>query len=508
MARAAETEGLLSPTGACVRELRLSRASLCLTTAALAWLTFLGSPERANAARRESVHASTLTQALEAGKPVVRSGVDVRGTLRLPKALDVPLILRDSRLQSVVGAYGSFSGVVDLSGSVVRGGLDFAGARFDAPFLFGGRASRVVGPSSFSLAIFGESARFGGTRFGGTANFSLAGFDRAASFASAHFDRAATFAGTDFRSAADFSASDFSGKADFSDARFGARADFIGATFDAGGVAGPSVDFSRASFDAGATFLSAEVSAEGRFERATSSGHMDFQEAKFLGAGNADSVANFSTARFLGEVSFTDAELDGFVNFDQAVIANLDLEQAAISGSVRLPLGRQSRGRIGSLQLDIGDANHIDGPGEDDRPAQEAAFALVESSARAGDDLETANDARMKRLTIVRKRKWALPETLDFAFNYGFWGYGVRPFHQLIAIAAALAFGTAARTWKRRKSISKSLGESLGTFLRLHPPTGAWNVVEYLGFKVLIVMLVLNAANVWPVSRELIEGVF
>ena len=33
-------------------------------------------------------------------------------------------------------------------------------------------------------------------------------------------------------------------------------------------------------------------------------------------------------------------------------------------------------------------------------------------------------------------------------------------------------------------------------------------MAEYLVFKVLVVVFVLNAANVWPVSRDLIQGIF
>jgi hypothetical protein len=483
----------------------------------------LACPSPAVGKRRSTIEASTLLTTLEAGRPVVRTGVDVHGDLHLPRALNAPLILRDSRVGGdIIGAYGSFSRILDFSGSEIRGSADFRGARFESPFLFEG--SRVRGVSSFSLAVFAEGARFGGARFEGRAAFSVASFDGVVSFASARFERAVTFSATEFGPFTNFSSTSFADRSDFSDARFGARADFIGATFGANSSAGPSVDFSRASFDGGATFLLADVQRDAVFALATSSGDMDFQGAKFRGAGVAPAkaqdvpVADFSTARFFRAVSFIDAELDGFVSFDQAVVADLDLSEAALQGRLRLPLGQRSRGRIGSLRLDLDDAERIDGPGEDDRPAQEAALALAESSARAADDLETANDARMRRLTIVRHRKGAIAEAVDFSVDYGIWGYGVRPFHQLLAIGAIVAVGTAAR-WRKRhgspasfgsrlRGAIKALGDSLGTLLRLQPPKGGWNVFEYLVFKVLAVLLVLNAANVWPVSRELIEGIF
>jgi hypothetical protein len=88
-------------------------------------------------------------------------------------------------------------------------------------------------------------------------------------------------------------------------------------------------------------------------------------------------------------------------------------------------------------------------------------------------------------------------------------------------IGIVLLVGASVRWLTRRRSRTgtgalaggafKDIGDTIGALLRLNPPTegsSAWRVTEYLVFKLLIVILVLNAANVWPVSRELIDGVF
>jgi uncharacterized protein YjbI with pentapeptide repeats len=446
----------------------------------------------------QSRDAAELAAALAAGSPIVLHDVTIRGDLRLPANTDAPLVLRSSCVRGdLVGANGSFSRVLDLSDSTIRGRVDFDGARFDAPVTFEG--AELEGDSSFVLAVFGEAAHFGG----------------------ADFDRLADFSGAEFHGSASFSAASWQRLADFSGTSFARRADFAAAHFDGAGGDEPSVDFSRATYDDGATFLLATVEGRAEFHLATSSGDLSFQSVSIHGTAvpAGEDTLYFSTVRFLAPVSFSDAAIHGRVSFDRADVSELDLAGASLDGDLRLPIGPASKGRLGALRLDLDDADHVVGPaGGDDRRAQEAALELVESSARATDDLETANDARVRRLEIARQRKSMPLRSIDTAFTYGLWGYGVRPFHQLIAIAVVLALCAGVRWGSRLSARPKAggrvrgafadIGESLGSLLRLHPPEGAWSVAEYLVFKILVVVFVLNAANVWPVSRDLIQGIF
>ncbi|GAG14658.1 unnamed protein product, partial [marine sediment metagenome] len=185
-----------------------------------------------------------------------------------------------------------------------------------------------------------------------------------------------------------------------------------------------------------------------------------------------------------------------------------------------------TRGRISILWLDLDDVSRIDGPDENDSSAQQAALALVEASARAADDLEMANDARMRRLSIARDARPLIPKLLDFIFAFGIGGYGVRPLHQLYCIGGLLCLGSAARWCTRRGSwlagkvlVTRARAaaldgwgaflESLGALLRIvPPPQGRAQQAEYVALKVLTGLLLINAGNVWPVSREFLEGFF
>lgn len=522
------------------------RAQALFRLSAAVLLLALAAP--AHAARARSVDAADIAVALAAGRAVELANADVRGTLRLPRAVEAPLILRDSRLHgNLIGAHGSFSRMIDLTGTEVRGRADFRGARFAAPFVFEGQESSVVGAASFAAAVFGESARFAGaifrgqadfsgaqfhgrarfagSRFAADVDFSQAGFDGGAILTSTRFERAATFADAEFRSVGDFAGAIFVGPVSFANARFAARGDFVSAVFDALAIRGPSADFTRASFEQGATFLVARFRVNAAFPLVRATGDMDFQDASFNGQGlnvaDRKPVADFSTARLFGRVSLAGSQLGGFVSFDQAFVDELDLSDAYLGGPIRLPLGPDSRGRIGTLRLAIADAKQVEGPKEGDLHAEEEALALVEAGARAREDLESANDARAERLELVRERKRALGRMFDYVVLNGIWGYGVRPHHQLAWIGVFLVVGVLAR-WSSRQStmtrigarvrgVFRAMGDTIGALLRLNPPkegSSALHVTEFLVFKILIVILVLNAANVWPVSRELIEGVF
>jgi pentapeptide repeat protein len=447
---------------------------------------------------RRVLDARVLAAGLARGEPVIRSNVTVRGDLELPADARAPLVLESSCLRGdLVGSHTSYSHVIDLSNTWIQGRVDFDGARFDAPVTL--ESAQIDGPASFELAVFDEAAHFD----------------------PAYFQSRADFSGSEFHGSSSFSGASWAGLADFSATRFERRANFAAAGFNATRSNEPSADFSRATFDDGATFFLATVEGRASFLLAASSDELSFQSLT-VNAKNVPEGENalyFSTARLLGPVSFGDAEIHGRTTFDQAEVSQLELAGAALDGPLRLPIGPGSRGSLGALTLNLDDASRVVGPaGGDDRAAQEAALALVESTARASDDLETANDARVRRLTIAREGRGPLGQGLDYSFNYGLWGYGVRPYHQLLAIAFVLLLGVGIRwSYRRRTRFTagsrargalSDAGESFRSLLRLNAPERPWAIGEYLVFKVLVVVFVLNAANVWPVSRDLIQGIF
>jgi uncharacterized protein YjbI with pentapeptide repeats len=478
----------------------------------------------------------------------------------------------------VSGAGTEFENLVDLSGSRFEGGVDLSNARFDRSFLFSDATAASRRLLSFQRSQFSESAIFRRTMFQEPVSFEEAAFDNATDFEEATFSRWVSFVASEFRADVDFSGARLLGLALFSNARFSREADFISSMFGPFGAPhrgrafpcanGASVwtTFCRSNFDAGASFLGARFQGV-TFALARADGDLNFQAAQFAGdqrcsIDHADLLttpADFSTTRFLGEATFRGAQFDCLANFDQAYVHVLDLKGADLQ-ELWLGLPAQSEhpnpgnlGWIGVLHLAVEDVDHIriqDATSSEIRLAREHALELVEAAARAANDLGTANDARVRRLSLIRDSKPLVPRLFDWVVWWGLLGYLVQPVHQAIAIALAFlvavvmrasisaparsgsvgnpandatAYGAGGAGSKhqatrritfhtraishRLSHVWHSIEETLGVVFRLRPPEGGARL-EYFLFKFLIVVLIVNVGNVWPPFRELLEGVF
>jgi uncharacterized protein YjbI with pentapeptide repeats len=529
-----------------------------------AWLAFavvattLATSDHVSAASDfHSVPASRIVATLRAGHPVFESRAEVRGPLRLPRLVKAPLVLRNSRfLGAVSGISSEFNNVVDLSGSEFRRGVNLSGARFERSLILTNATTAVNYPTDFARSLFGESADFRSTMFQGNVSFEGAAFDRSANFAQAIFGSQVGFRSVEFRSAVDFSGAQLR-LARFDHARFAHEADFISTRFGPDrlhrGIAPPCSNavpvwttFCGARFDAGAIFLGALFQGV-TFSLARAAGDLDFDAAHFVGDRTCSTGrADFSTTRFLGRVTFRGAQIQCVANFDQSVVRTLDLTGAKLR---TLWLPEQSEvprlgelGAIGALHLEVDDVQKVEtaNPSES-RSARIRTLELVEVSARAADDLETANDARIERLSLIRDSKPLIPRFADWLFWWGLLGYLVQPLHQAVAIGVAFLLSVLVRvslsaapelgpagkqrfvaltadTEGRRivslREIRERLGQlwrhiedTLGVVFRLRPPEAGRGLVEYLVFKFLIVVLIVNVGNVWPPFRELVEGV-
>src|SRR4029450_6921283 len=69
----------------------------------------------------------------------------------------------------------------------------------------------------------------------------------------------------------------------------------------------------------------------------------------------------------------------------------------------------------------------------DDRPS---VLGLIESSAKARDDLAHANQAHYARQALKSRQYAGWLHFLDFVFYRGIAGYFVRPFHPVVALLA------------------------------------------------------------------------
>ncbi|HEV8460103.1 MAG TPA: pentapeptide repeat-containing protein [Gaiellaceae bacterium] len=479
------------------------------------------------------VRATTIRHDIAHGRPVAYSHVVVTGRLRFPLDVPVPVELeRVTFTAPVVAAATAFDRLVSFTGSTFRHGADFGAATFDGPVSFAGL--HTSGTTAFDDATFRGAALFGGAQFGGPVSFAAAEIDGEARFRNATFGNAATFASTSFRGGsefttatfaddarfgaanfgdvADFSGSEVDGRALFDAARFAALADFTGRQFD-----GPTASFFGARFEDGATFLDAHFQRNAHFDLAEAGGDMVFDGAIF------EHQASFSTVRFLGDTSFSQAQLGGITNFDQAVLHRLDLDGATFGSKVSLylPQPKGTTGHLDELRFDPGDVSHI-GPNaalEESvtRAERESALALVEAAARRGNDTSAANRAYAMRQTLVRHDERPPVQVLNYTVWWGFAGYLVSPWHQVIAILILLlVFATARIVWARidpehhpRLSFGQAIRRSWAALWRLDIRQGsAAASFEATAYKLVVVVLLLNLANVWPPVHDVVKGVF
>src|SRR5262245_22618787 len=190
---------------------------------------------------------------------------------------------------------------VDLRGTRVLHGMNFAGATFRGPVAFEGAV--IDGRVLFNEAHFDAGVDFTRTRFAPDTRFDRATFAAAALrrasrsprpfptlpavFMAADFPNLAMFRGVVFESLANFQKAAFGGPADFATARFQARADFAHATF-----AGP-LDASNAIFVRDALFPNVAFAKPATFRRAEFRQLADFGLATF-----ADRASSFRDAVF------------------------------------------------------------------------------------------------------------------------------------------------------------------------------------------------------------------
>ena len=434
-------------------------------------------------------------------------------------------------LGHVSAASVSFDKLVDLRGSSFRAGADFSNATFNGPAVFTDVQATGDQTVHFDFATFHGAALFSGSSFAGATTFADAEFDRASRFRHVHFNGladfdsawfgdAADFTGAIFKTDGRFNAVEFHSVADFSNAQFGQRAlfgasrfsqpaDFSGAVF--GGASQQTASFHGVRFDAGASFLDAEFDGKANFDRVQSAGDMAFDGVDF------EQTASFSTVQLLGTTSFSQALLYARLNFDQASLHRLDLDGAQFmpKSTVELPL-KNAAGRVDELRFDPADVSHIGvGRGQASDARREHALALVETFALRGGDGKAANEAQLKRWTLKRGDRPAPLHALDWAFMWGIGGYLVRPLHPVATIGALLVLCALFRILWARFKAKKPIGpilaarRSIAAFWRLqiHEGTG-WQQLEATSYKLLLALLFLNLANVWPVVHDLLKGVF
>lgn len=498
------------------RELR--RGAFVIGLGAL--LVGLSGPTARAAAPRRTVTAQRLIGWLRAG-PVARRRLTIAGRLDLRGLGSVKHSFECRQCLftgDVIGAGVVFGGTFDLSGSEFCGDVKMGEARFRGPVLFGSPPSSTAvlttfeGNVDFSLARFDDVVSFERAMFSAGADFTLARFGGDAIFAGGlgaasgpggAFDGKTVFERTSFASNADFRGRIFQQAATFERAGFGARADFSQARFRKG------VEFNGVRFADDGIFFDAEFNhsqpgTAASFERATAAGRLDFSFATFR-RGDADftgvaaAVISFANARFPNRadaLTLTDVSTSNFM-----------LSVPVVKTSV------------------LADDRH-------------RVLGLIESSAKARGDLGIANDAHYEQEALASRRySWPL-RALDVVFYRWLAGYLVRPLRPLLALVGfAIAFSLfrfaraksgqseverpslrgvrgippRIRRWAHASGrIGNEFLDTLTLVARRRPTSESASSppsrIEVLGYRTLIVCILLGLANSNPTLRQMVDA--
>jgi uncharacterized protein YjbI with pentapeptide repeats len=549
----------------------LQRQKICgrvrlLSTLGVAALV-VGSAAAPAAARHPArvVAAASIAAQMRAGAAVAVEGATIQGALRIPPHVSAPVSLTaDTFLGPVVDAATTFDTVVSFADDTFRGAVNFADARFGGPAVFTHVHFAGKRPARFDFSTFGGDALFTGAHFR-RATFANAEFDRAARFRVTTYLRLADFDGVTFADTADFTgvrvgtaraagathfhgaefqgaayfgASQLFGPSDFGAVHFNDTADFGAAAF-----AGPSkatTSFESARFAAGASFENAEFDGDALFDPVVATADLSFDGA------DIERALSFVMSRLDASTTFAEAELHGLVSFAEASIHRLDLDGAVFNAgaTVVLPSAAQL-GSIDELRFDPVDVAHIGvGHGTGSDAIREHALALVETAALAGGDGRAANNAQLRRWTLMRHHRRQPWHILDWIVMWGVGGYLVAPWHQVITIGALLLLMTTLRVVLRRKTrqpynirpagaapaavanvpatgktkrwlrgwpqlVWQSFEPSFAALWYLRIRDGrARDQLEAIAYNLVLLVLVLSLANVWPLGHDLIKGIF
>jgi hypothetical protein len=494
--------------------------------ASLAFITMLALSWVAAAVGTRTYSVGEILRLAKRDQGVSIRGADVLGDVRFPPSVAGPVILDDVTFSGRVDARGTtFGSLVYLRNVTFKSDVNLMGSTFNGPVLFD--------------AKFIKNADFRFTQFDRLSDFGRTTFSRIVDFQDASFSDVANFVGTTFgdpldssHSAAEFSNAEFHGGADFESAKFYDAARFDSARFSAAAIFAQSqfesysnpADFDAARFDAGATFASAMFAGEADFASSSSGGDMSFDGSQFQRA------ASFQAAVFSGSTSFSNASLSQLLNLDEASLARLELNGLSFEGTQRsvgnaeqarvvIPTSESKLGHVEELVADPGEVNRI-GIHEQSTAhvEKEHALELIRAAAQRAGDTNAANRAQLELRTLKRQDENPIVRVLDWVFYWGAAGYFVEVWHPIALLVLLLLITTGfrlARAWPDAKSPGQKLDSGCKSFfasfgalwrLKLHEGT-ALEMLESTAYKVVLIVLVLNLANVWPPVHDVLQGI-
>jgi uncharacterized protein YjbI with pentapeptide repeats len=526
-------------------------ARLPLTALAIASASFSGTaataqPVATRLKKDRSMAASQIAKMLRTGHAMILASVTVRGRLELTHVGTVrqPFKCRDCTFpRGLDAADVIFERTVDLSGSRIRGPADFGGATFEGPALFTAapHPAEFARRVNFRLAVFEDLATFDQATFHKLARFNLTRFRGEASFASSTFANVtfsgaalgggAIFDSTTFDSHADFERTTF-GAVDFRGASFGSRAVFASATFGGAADYGDATFyrgavFDEAQFGSGAAFVGTEFDGPvlvASFERAGAAGSLDFSFAQFKPDLEPTTDADADRDRQdqpLPALSFSELVSGGTVSFSSASFP------PGFSIAMNRILAK-------NLVLGVADASRVDDAGDKKMLNRRHVLELIESSAKARDDLLVANDADYELHVIAARNYGLVHRIFDVVVYRWIAGYFVRPLRPLVTLVLLALVLAAARLFRHRapprpharrrhrrfhgfgrRSFAVLVNEFLDALTRILPqrrtdesPTARLgHRIEAVTYRVLLACALIGLANSNPTLRQLVDAV-
>jgi Pentapeptide repeats (9 copies) len=334
-----------------------------------------------------------------------------------------------------------FERIVDLSGSRFDAAANFQGATFHGPALFASapRPAEFKGPAQFRLALFDDLATFENATVSDRADFSLARFRAEASFAETTFKADARFGGANLAAPTIFSGTEFKRHADFKRSSIG-TADFRRAAFDS------MPEFGDATFRGPVTFGQTHFNLGVSFDATQFTRGAAFQGTKFKGRGN-NLAADFGNVGASGDLDFS------FARFEMARPKGRRKKPAAptntpsalfdsliSSATVTFTGATFANGhpismndiKAKDLRMTIAETARLSGQ-------RQRVLKIMESGAKAREDLVAANDADYELHVLKSSRYHGLRRLFDVVVYRWIAGYFVRPLRPLIALVV-LAF--------------------------------------------------------------------
>jgi uncharacterized protein YjbI with pentapeptide repeats len=273
-------------------------------------------------------------------------------------------------------------------------------------------------------------------------------FQRQADFTLARFRGEAIFSDAQFKGAARFAGVSFDGRARFSGGSFARDQDFAGAVF------GSTADFRSRVFERGCNFGSVNFRGLADFSQTTFNGVAEFDYARFERDASFRGATFAASADPTGDraVSMVYAVAQEELSFDAATFYKLVLAESVVARKLSFDdVSFEDPAQITLAKLNVEDLSYplrgVDRIVDDQQRLD--VLGKIETSAKNRGDIGLANDARYQLQKLTASEYGVFWHTADAVFYRGIAGYFVDPRRPLVLLLI-LAFAFSLLRWLSR----------------------------------------------------------